>query len=152
MIIDKDVDPMGVFCVAKQFNMIPIVNAMIENGMISQKKKEPVKKVMILASRLASWIGLSGSVETSVAQKYNFKNTRKYGNQWELFSHSHELVAMLLNELTTLGWKVITSAAGGANEVSVYHSFILVRDSHSSSSQSQNNPNIPNSLHSIEND
>jgi len=84
---------------------------------------------MILASRLASWIGLSGAVEISVAQKYNFKNTRKYGNQWELFSHSHELVAMILNDLTSLGWNCITTAAGGANEVSVYHSFILVADS-----------------------
>jgi len=68
------------------------------------------------------------------------KKTRKYGNQWELFSHSHELVAMILNDLTSLGWNCITTAAGGANEVSVYHSFILVTDSKGGFTS---NPNVP---------
>lgn len=85
--------------------------------------------VMMLACRLASWIGLSGAVPLSVPQKFKFSATRKYGNQWELFSHSNELMALILNELISMGWWVIASSAGGAGgDISVYQSYLLASD------------------------
>ena len=61
----------------------------------------------MLACRFASWIGLSGAVPISVPVKFKFSATRKYGNQYELFSHSNELVALILNHLISLGYWVI---------------------------------------------
>lgn len=82
--------------------------------------------VMILACRLASWTGLSGAVPKSVPQKFKFSATRKFGNQWELFSHSNELVALILNHLARMGWYVVTSSSGGAgSDITVYESYLL---------------------------
>ena len=84
-------------------------------------------RVMILACRLASWIGMSGAVPGAIPRKYKFGKTRKYGNQWELNSHSNELVALILNDLTMDGWKVLSCSAGGAGaDISVYQSYVLI--------------------------
>lgn len=106
---------------------------------------------MMLACRFASWIGLSGAVPLSVPAKFKFSATRKYGNQYELFSHSNELVALILNHLISLGYWVIevscprksfsfvlfsssllsrvqSSAGGAGGEVSVYQSYLLASD------------------------
>ena len=79
--IDKNIDPMGVYCVAQKYKITPLLNALKEGGLINPQKKKIYKKVMIVACRLSSWIGLSGIVEQSVALKYNFKKTRKYGKK-----------------------------------------------------------------------
>ncbi len=104
------------------------LRAMEEKKLVAGPQRK-YQNVMMLACRFASWIGLSGAVPLSVPQKFKFSATRKYGNQWELFSHSNELVALILNHLISMGYWVIESSAGGAGgDVSVYQSYLLASD------------------------
>lgn len=108
------------------------VKGVLENMEKQKQKKGSDRKynnVMILACRFASWIGLSGYVPKSLPQKFKFTGSRKYGNQWELFSHSNELVALILNDLISSGWWVVSESAGGAHgDISVYQSYLLAND------------------------
>jgi hypothetical protein len=102
---------------------------LLEEKRLAPGARRKYQNVMMLACRFASWIGLSGAVPLSVPQKFKFTATRKYGNQWELFSHSNELVALILNHLISMGYWVIESSAGGAGgDVSVYQSYLLASD------------------------
>ena len=146
--LDPGVSEQGVRETAKFLQVTGVLKSL--DAQHEEQLAEPTRKyhnVMMLACRFASWIGLSGAVPLSVPQKFKvclfslflwvssharglqFSATRKYGNQWELFSHSNELVALILNHLISMGWWVISSSAGGAGgDISVYQSYLLASD------------------------
>ena len=130
--IDPGINVEGVRATAK-FLALDGVLKCLDNVPVAGPHRS-YKNVMMLACRFASWIGLSGAVPLSVPQKFKFSATRKYGNQFEMWSHSNELVAVILNHLISMGWWVISSSAGGAGgDLAVYQSYLLASD----------NPEIP---------
>lgn len=124
--LDAGVSREGVLDCARFLQVSEVVRQLQAPVGPPQPPPRPNYRILLLACRLASWIGLSGAVPKAVPAKFKFSNTRKYGNQYELFSHSNELVALILNDLARLGWFVISGSAGGAGaELSVYQSFLL---------------------------